>query len=70
MPTDSTHIVNMILNEIRAHEGISSDAMIGQHLGVSGQAIYRWRKGQITKMMRVLLPYAITCPRHPLKRGA
>lgn len=52
-------LVNELLDEIRQREGITSDEALGRRLGTTGQAIYRWRKGQIDNIARALLPYAL-----------
>lgn len=57
--SDITTLVNKLLDEIREREGLTSDEALGRHLGTTGQAIYRWRKGQIDNIGRALLPYAV-----------
>lgn len=57
--SDIKSLVNELLDEIREREGITSDEALGRHLGTTGQAIYRWRKGQIDNIARALLPYAL-----------
>lgn len=44
-----------ILNTTRTRHGITSDEKLARYLGVSDQAIYRWRKGQIDKSARILV---------------
>lgn len=59
MTADIKTLVNELLDEIREREGITSDEALGRRLDVSGQAIYRWRKGQIDKIAKALLPYVV-----------
>ena len=43
-----------ILDQARQRHQLTSDDQLGRLLGVSGQAIYRWRRGQISKSARIL----------------
>lgn len=54
---DVEEIVDL-LNATRARHSISSDEKLAHYLGVSDQAIYRWRKGQIDKSARILVTLA------------
>ncbi len=47
--------IDRILDATRIHYGIRSDEKLAQFLGVSDQAIYRWRRGEIAKSARVLV---------------
>ena len=47
--------INDLLDAYRARHGITSDEKLAARLGVSGQAIYRWRIGQIDRSARALL---------------
>ena len=46
--------INDLLDAYRARHGITSDEKLAARLGVSGQAIYRWRIGQIDRSARAL----------------
>lgn len=46
--------VEELLNRTRERHGISSDEKLAHFLGVSDQAIYRWRRGQINKSALIL----------------
>lgn len=43
-----------LLNATRERYKLSSDEKLARLLGVSDQAIYRWRRGQIDKSARIL----------------
>jgi transcriptional regulator with XRE-family HTH domain len=43
-----------LLDRTRQLHGLSSDEKLAQFLGVSDQAIYRWRRGQINKSALIL----------------
>lgn len=47
-----------LLDTYRARHGITSDEKLAARLGVSNQAIYRWRRGQIDRSARVILAVA------------
>ena len=47
-----------LLDAYRARHGITSDEKLAACLGVSNQAIYRWRRGQIDRSARVILAVA------------
>lgn len=55
-PESDVDLINALLDCIREREGFTSDLALGQYLGVSGQAIYRWRKGYTGEIGRKLLP--------------
>lgn len=61
-------LVNKLLDEIRQREGLTSDQALGCYLGTTGQAIYRWRKGQLDNIAK-LLPYAAGHPDVHLHTG-
>lgn len=46
--------IEQLLDRTRERYGITSDEKLARLLGVSGQAIYRWRRGQIDRSARVL----------------
>lgn len=46
--------IQQLLDKTRERHGITSDEKLARLLGVSDQAIYRWRRGQIDKSARVL----------------
>ncbi len=46
--------ITLLLDKTRERYGITSDEKLAQFLGVSDQAIYRWRRGQIHRSARVL----------------
>lgn len=46
--------ISALLDETRQRHGLTSDEKLARLLGVSDQAIYRWRRGQIDKSARVL----------------
>lgn len=50
-----TDEIIQILNATRKRYRLSSDQKLAQLLGVSHQAIYRWRRGQIDKSARILV---------------
>ncbi len=50
-----THEVVELLDRVRERYNISSDEKLAKILGVSDQAIYRWRRGQFNKSTRVIL---------------
>lgn len=54
-------LVNSLLDRIREEQHISSDEKLAHLLGVSDQAIYRWRRGQFggAKVAIVLLPLVL-----------
>lgn len=51
--------INTLLNEHRQRHNISSDEKLAHRLGVSDQAIYRWRRGQIDRSARALATLAL-----------
>jgi transcriptional regulator with XRE-family HTH domain len=55
LPIIGTDEVVEILNTVRERQGITSDEKLARYLGVSDQAIYRWRRGQIDKSARILV---------------
>lgn len=46
--------IRSLLNAARERYKLSSDEKLARLLGVSDQAIYRWRRGQIDKSARIL----------------
>jgi transcriptional regulator with XRE-family HTH domain len=50
---DTDDIIRL-LDATRSRHQLTNDDQLGCLLGVSGQAIYRWRRGQISKSARVL----------------
>jgi transcriptional regulator with XRE-family HTH domain len=50
---DTDDIVRL-LDATRAKHRLTNDDQLGRLLGVSGQAIYRWRRGQISRSARIL----------------
>lgn len=58
LPIVDTQAIIELLDTTRERHGISSDEKLAQLLGVSGQAIYRWRRGQIDKSARIMLTLA------------
>ncbi len=47
--------INALLDAYRKRHGITSDRKLGQLLGMSGQAIYRWRRGEVDRAARIFL---------------
>lgn len=58
MPTqeETIHLVNALLDRIKAAQGLESDASLGRYLGVSHVSIGSWRKGELGKAAPALLP--------------
>lgn len=54
LPIIGTSEIEQLLDKTRERYGITSDEKLARLLGVSGQAIYRWRRGQIDRSARVL----------------
>lgn len=54
MPIIDIPEIEQLLDSARERYGITSDEKLAQLLGVSGQAIYRWRRGQIDRSARIL----------------
>ena len=54
MPIIGTPEIKDLLDQARARHGLRSDEKLARFLGVSDQAIYRWRRGQIDKSARIL----------------
>ena len=52
-PIDVAEVV-ALLNATRARYGLKSDKALAGILGVSRQAIYRWRRGEIDLSARIL----------------
>lgn len=50
-----TQEIATILDTTRQRHGITSDEKLAHYLGVSDQAIYRWRRGKIDKSARILV---------------
>jgi len=50
-----THEVVELLDRVRERYNITSDEKLAKILGVSDQAIYRWRRGHFNKSTRVIL---------------
>lgn len=60
-----THEVVELLDRVRERYNISSDEKLAKILGVSDQAIYRWRRGQFNKSTRVILSLERQLQRSP-----
>ena len=58
LPIADTQAIIELLDATRERHGISSDEKLARWLGVSDQAIYRWRRGQIDKSARIMLTLA------------
>lgn len=43
-----------LLDATRERHGFTSDEKLAEYLGVSGQAIYRWRRNQIDLSARIV----------------
>lgn len=59
MPIDQLPVIDIpeikrLLDATRERHGFTSDQRLAQFLGVSDQAIYRWRRGQIDRSARIL----------------
>jgi|GEM_PF-5043376 len=52
----TTELLNTVLNTIRAEHNLRSDEALRQHIGVSDLTIYRWRRGEMGKSARKLIP--------------
>jgi transcriptional regulator with XRE-family HTH domain len=50
--------IEQLLDATRERYGLTSDEKLAHLLGVSDQAIYRWRRGQIDKSARILATLA------------
>lgn len=50
--------IERLLDATRERYGLTSDEKLAHLLGVSDQAIYRWRRGQIDKSARILATLA------------
>jgi transcriptional regulator with XRE-family HTH domain len=51
--------LNALLNAHRERHGITSDEKLAHRLGVSSQAIYRWRRGIIDRSALALATLAL-----------
>lgn len=58
LPIADTPTIGRLLDATRERYRISSDEKLARLLGVSDQAIYRWRRGQIDKSARVMATLA------------
>lgn len=58
IPIIDTDDIVQLLNATRERYGLTSDEKLAQLLGVSDQAIYRWRRGQIDKSARIFATLA------------
>lgn len=58
LPTIGTPEIKELLDEARKRLGITSDEKLARYLGVSDQAIYRWRRGRIDKSALILATLA------------
>lgn len=58
IPIIGTSEIEQLLDATRARYNLSSDEKLARLLGVSGQAIYRWRRGEIDKSARILATLA------------
>lgn len=50
-----TDVIKSLLDAARKRYALSSDEKLARLLGVSDQAIYRWRRGQIDRSARALV---------------
>lgn len=50
-----TDVIKNLLDAARKRYQLSSDEKLARLLGVSDQAIYRWRRGQIDRSARALV---------------
>ncbi len=62
LPMADTQAIVELLDAARARHGLTSDEKLAHLLGVSGQAIYRWRRGQIDRSARIILTLARQVP--------
>ncbi len=53
---DLTALVNQTFDKARTTLDLSSDEKLARHLGVSNVAIYRWRKGELSRPAKILIP--------------
>lgn len=58
LPIIDTPEIERLLDATRQRYGLTSDEKLARLLGVSDQAIYRWRRGQIDKSARILATLA------------
>jgi transcriptional regulator with XRE-family HTH domain len=58
LPIIDTAEIERLLDATRERYGLTSDEKLAHLLGVSDQAIYRWRRGQIDKSARILATLA------------
>lgn len=58
LPIIDTVEIERLLDATRERYGLTSDEKLAHLLGVSDQAIYRWRRGQIDKSARILATLA------------
>jgi ribosome-binding protein aMBF1 (putative translation factor) len=56
---ETIELLNTILDTIRQEHGLTSDEALRQHLKVSDLTIYRWRRGEMGKSARVLIPLIV-----------
>lgn len=50
----STEELCRLLDATRKRYNLSSDEKLANLIGVSGQAIYRWRRGQVDRSARII----------------
>lgn len=55
----TVELVNTILDTIRQEQGLASDEALRKYLDVSDLTVYRWRRGEMGKSARVLIPLIV-----------
>jgi hypothetical protein len=49
-------IIRQLLTDLKTEHGFTSDEQLAKHLDVSTVALWRWRRGDLDKSTRVLVP--------------
>jgi transcriptional regulator with XRE-family HTH domain len=56
---ETASLVNQILDQLANAEGLTTERELARRIGVTEMSIFRWRRGEIGKAARLLLPLAI-----------
>ena len=51
----ATEVVNAALDRARQAHGLTDEAL-AEKLGIEASTLWRWRKGKISKSIRILIP--------------
>lgn len=55
----TTHLINILFDQLKQAHGLRSDAQLAKHIGTTGMNIGRWRRGEVGIALRIVAPLLV-----------